>query len=34
MSGATPIFIQPEFDYDLGVSLNISFESVYKANIR
>ena len=31
MSGATPIFIQPEFDYDLGVSLNISFESVYKA---
>ena len=23
MSGATPIFIQPEFDYDLGVSLNI-----------
>ena len=31
MSGATPIFMQPEFDYDLGVSLNISFESVYKA---
>ena len=31
ISGATPIFIQPEFDYDLGVSLNISFESVYKA---
>ena len=31
MSGATPIFIQPEFDYDLGISLNISFESVYKS---
>lgn len=31
MSGATPIFIQPEFNYDLGISLNISFESVYKA---
>lgn len=31
ISGATPIFIQPEFDYDLGISLNISFESVYKA---
>lgn len=31
MSGATPIFIQPEFDYDLGISLNISFESVSKA---
>lgn len=31
MSGATPIFIQPEFDYDLGISLNVSFESVYKA---
>lgn len=31
MSGATPIFIHPEFDYDLGISLNISFESVYKA---
>lgn len=28
LSGGVPIFIQPEFDYELGISLNLSIDSV------
>lgn len=28
LSGGVPIFIQPEFDYELGISLNLSIESI------
>lgn len=31
MSGATPIFIQPDFDFELGISLNLSYKNVSKA---
>lgn len=31
LSGGEPIFIQPEFDYNLGISLNVSTDSVKKA---
>lgn len=30
LSGGNPIYIQPEFDEELGISLNISYESVKK----
>ncbi len=31
MSGAIPIFIQPDFDFELGISLNLSYKNVCKA---
>ncbi|MGL5717097.1 MAG: aminotransferase class I/II-fold pyridoxal phosphate-dependent enzyme [Paraclostridium sp.] len=31
LSGGVPIFIQPEFDYDLGISLNLNIEDVKNA---